>query len=237
MGVGLPATETTNREGGAPSGGRIRERAQTPSAASFLAAAVAGASAWVKRRRPGRRMRRPGIAASLVAFLLTLVAIQRGAIDAWPVNGAASANELIALTNGARQRSGLPAIAQDRRLDAVASARSQDMLDRNYFSHHIPPGNQTVADLLHREGIPFLSVAENIEFNTALAFATVDFAANDFMSSPAHRANILDPRWDRIGVGVAQNGEAKMFTVVFMRAAASTRGIAADFQGRIRDGG
>src|SRR5437762_1363827 len=123
MDVGFKATEIASRagRGGGPLDGRIRGRAQAP----------AGASIGERRRRPGWRIRGSGLAASGVAFLLTLLAIQGGIIDVWPVNGADSANELIALTNSARQRSGLLAISRDSRLDAVASARSQDMLDRN----------------------------------------------------------------------------------------------------------
>ncbi|MSQ26846.1 MAG: hypothetical protein EXR51_01740 [Dehalococcoidia bacterium] len=35
------------------------------------------------------------------------------------------------------------------------------------------------------------------------------------MNSPSHRKNLLDQRWDRIGAGAAQQGDKKMYTVLF----------------------
>lgn len=38
-----------------------------------------------------------------------------------------------------------------------------------------------------------------------------------FMNSPPHRANVLDSRWDYVGVGVIRSGNTYYATMVFMR--------------------
>ena len=90
------------------------------------------------------------------------------------------------------------------------------MLTRGYFSHYIPPDNRTVVDILESLGVRFRTAGENIEFNDALDFTSVQVAGDDFMNSPSHRANMLDRRWNRLGAGVSQAGSKKMYTVIFV---------------------
>jgi hypothetical protein len=140
-----------------------------------------------------------------------------GAPAARAIEPVAAANELIALTNINRTSNGLPALLRDSRLNSLGVARSQDMIDRGYFSHYIPPNNETVIDILQGLGVPFRAAGENIEFNDAVDYTTIAFANTEFMNSPGHRANILSPQWDRVGAGVAQGGQKKMYTVVFLQ--------------------
>ena len=128
----------------------------------------------------------------------------------------AAAPELVALSNLSRTTNGLNALLRDGRLAVVATARSEDMLNRNYFSHQIPPTGTTVVDQLESVGVTFLAAGENIAWNNAADFFTVQTASEDFMNSPSHRKNLLDHRWDRIGAGAGQQGDKKMYTVLFL---------------------
>jgi hypothetical protein len=92
------------------------------------------------------------------------------------------------------------------------------MIKRDYFSHQIPPNGLTVADIVESLGVLFQSVGENIAWNNANDFQTIQSAGQDFIESPHHRENLLDLRWDRMGTGVADGGGKKMYTVVFMQA-------------------
>jgi hypothetical protein len=143
-------------------------------------------------------------------FPQTTVAIDR--------DGAAA--ELLALTNISRTTNGFSALLRDTRLNAVSISRSEDMIVRNYFAHEIPPRGETVVDLLESLGVRFRSAAENIEWNSALDFSSVQYASTDFMNSPSHRPNVLSNRWDRVGTGVAEGNGRKMYTVVFMQSTA-----------------
>lgn len=161
-------------------------------------------------------MRRGASAAILAAIGLGLVALTLASPGpAAAIDPRAAATELVALTNISRTSNGLPALPRDRRLGSVAVSRSEDMIARNYFAHTIPPDGRTVNDVLESLGVLFRAAGENIEFNAALDFMTVQYASNDFMNSPSHRQNVLNSRWDRLGAGVAEGGGKRMYTVLF----------------------
>jgi len=152
--------------------------------------------------------------AALVAGLLDRPA------DAVDVKDAS--RQLFAITNIDRTSNGRSALKHDTRLDTISVARSDDMIKRDYFSHQIPPNGTTVADVVESLGVRFGSVGENIAWNNANDFQTVQGAGQDFVESPHHRQNLLDPRWDRMGTGVAEGGGKKMYTVVFLQSPAAT---------------
>jgi len=172
--------------------------------------------------------RAPGhVLAGAVLGLLLLGSFAREPGSARAIEPKAAAIELISLTNISRTSNGLHALLQDSRLNVVATERSEDMIRREYFSHSIPPNDTTVVDTLESLGVRFVAAGENIAWNTALDFGTVQGASEDFMNSPHHRQNLLDTRWNRLGSGAAQGGEKnrKMYTVLFLQvpsAAATT---------------
>ena len=156
------------------------------------------------------------IAVAFGASLLLTSSTPASAIDA-----KAAAQQLFAITNLDRTSNGLSALKHDNRLDTISVARSDDMIKRDYFSHQIPPNNTTVADIVESLGVRFDSVGENIAWNNANDFQSVQGAGQDFEQSPHHRENLLDPRWDRMGTGVTEGGGKKMYTVVFMKTPAA----------------
>ena len=167
------------------------------------------------------------IAFSAVLALSTLFLLGKAVPAAEAIEPKAAATELIALTNVSRTSNGLRSLFPDNRLNTVAISRSGDMLKRSYFSHTIPPNDTTVVDLLESLGVAFTSAGENIAWNNAVDFTTVQGASEDFMNSLNHRQNVLDPRWDRLGSGVAQEGDRKMYTVLFLQLPSARQGKAA----------
>ena len=154
-----------------------------------------------------------GLASALVAGSVFLVA----ATPAVAIDPKDAARQLFAITNLDRTSNGVPALKHDNRLDTISVARSDDMIKRDYFSHQIPPNSTTVADIVESLGVQFRSVGENIAWNNANDFQTIQGAGQDFIESPHHRENLLDPRWERMGTGIAEGGGKKMYTVVFMQ--------------------
>lgn len=134
------------------------------------------------------------------------------------------ARQLIGLTNLSRTSNGLSSLPADVRLNAIAQARSQDMIDRRYFSHSIPPDDRTVVDIIESLGVRFRAGSENIAFNDALDFISIQEAQNDFMNSSIHRVNVLNGRWHRLGAGTASGANRKMYTVVFLELPAEAAG-------------
>lgn len=108
-----------------------------------------------------------------------------------------------------------PALAWNEAVAAVARAHSRDMRDRGFFSHVDPEGDD-FTDRLREAGIPFTAVSENLA-RVSDAPNPAAFAHERFLQNPAHRGNILDPRFTHAGVGVARRGSTYWITQLFVR--------------------
>ena len=107
---------------------------------------------------------------------------------------------MLELVNAERIAQGLRPLQADPALAEVARAHSRDMFARSYFSHTNPEGQEPF-DRMRRAGVTFLVAGENL----ALA-PTLPGAHQGLMNSPGHRANILLPRYGRVGIGVLDGG-------------------------------
>jgi len=114
--------------------------------------------------------------------------------------------QMLALINAERAEAGRRPLHLDLTLTRIAQHRSQDMIARHYFSHHIPGGGM-VFDILDRDHIQYEMAGENIALNNYINFypmaQTVRQTNADFMNSPEHRANLLEPKYAEIGLGMA----------------------------------
>lgn len=124
--------------------------------------------------------------------------------------------DFIRRLNGERAAVGLPALAVDANLVAIARLRSSDMAARGYFSHTSPDG-QTAFTLLDQSGIPYSWAGENLARNNYPPAETVTVAVRDLMASPSHRANILNSHYTRVGVGYTEDSDGMhYYTIVFV---------------------
>jgi hypothetical protein len=144
-----------------------------------------------------------------------LCAWPAAAVDASQADDGPS-KQLVALTNLSRTSNGFSSLPADARLNSIARSRSEDMIARRYFSHTIPPDGKTVVDIIESLGIRFRAGSENIAFNDALDFVSLQMASDDFMNSLSHRANVLNGRWHRVGAAAVAGDGRKMYTVVFL---------------------
>ena len=117
--------------------------------------------------------------------------------------------------NAERASNGLGLLQIDAALVGIARSRANDMAANNYFAHTSPTG-VTAFTLLSQAGYSYSMAGENIARNNYPGSQTVATAMSGFMNSPGHRANILDGRYTRVGIG-AVTGAAGMyyFAVVF----------------------
>ncbi len=166
--------------------------------------------------RGARAQNRASLAARLavvgLAAGLALVPTFGQALD----RGSAERN-LITLTNSDRTSNGLSSLRPNDPLAGVARGRSEDMADRNYFSHEIPPDGHYFEDELPPAGIDYRLAGENIARNNAPDRDTVQRAESGFLNSPPHRANIMEPQYREIGVGAWDRSDGmKYFTVLFL---------------------
>ena len=110
------------------------------------------------------------------------------------------AGALFNAINYERTSRGLPALAADGCVTYVAQQRSTDMAVNNYFSHTSP----TYGDFstrLKASGVKYSTAGENLAM-----YGSVEQAHTALMNSPDHRANIMNAKYTRIGIGIVYNG-------------------------------
>jgi len=109
------------------------------------------------------------------------------------------ADEVIRLVNEQRVANGLNELSTYYDLNAVAQTRAQELTQS--YSHTRPDGSSCFTALT-QAGIYYYSSGENI----ASGYGTPEAVVNAWMNSPGHRANILSPKFNYIGVGVSADG-------------------------------
>jgi uncharacterized protein YkwD len=107
---------------------------------------------------------------------------------------------MLEMVNKERLKNGLKPLRFDPELVPVARAHSQDMFTRGYFAHVNLEGKNPF-DRMRAANIRFTAAGENL----ALA-QTVEIAHTNLMNSPGHRANILNPAFGRVGIGILDGG-------------------------------
>lgn len=150
-------------------------------------------------------------AACLVALLATGSAV---AADDGP---AARETHLLAEINRVRADHGLAALSRDARLARAARAHARDMA-RNDFLDHAGSDGSRLADRVTRTGYPWTAIAENVAAGQPGAMRAV----REWMASPCHLGNILEPEMRHAGAGHAfVDGDRPRYrhywTVVFGR--------------------
>ncbi len=108
--------------------------------------------------------------------------------------------KMLQLVNAERTKRGLSALQADPELTEVARAHSRDMFARGYFAHITPEGKSPF-DRMNDAHVHYLTAGENL----ALAHS-LSIAHNGLMNSPGHRANILNPSFRRVGLGILDGG-------------------------------
>lgn len=108
--------------------------------------------------------------------------------------------KVVQLVNAERQKNGLPSLSLSSSISGVARTKSKDMADNNYFAHQSPTYG-SAGDMLKQFGVSYSAWGENIASGQRSPEAVV----NAWMNSPGHRANILSPDFNKIGVGYVTN--------------------------------
>jgi uncharacterized YkwD family protein len=115
-------------------------------------------------------------------------------------------DQVAQLVNAERSKRGLKPLTHRADIKNVAHKKAQDMINSNYFSH-TSPNYGSPFQMLKTFGIQYLAAGENI----AKGQKTPKEVMNSWMNSSGHRANILKPEYDSIGVGFYQGAWVQMF--------------------------
>lgn len=105
--------------------------------------------------------------------------------------------KIIDLTNQLRVRQGVSNLKTSELLAQAAYQKAEDMLYQQYFSH-VGPNQKKAGDWASQNGYQYLVIGENL----AMGFAGSEEVVNAWVKSPTHYANLIDPLYQEIGVGM-----------------------------------
>ncbi|PLR76657.1 hypothetical protein CU633_15020 [Bacillus sp. V3-13] len=109
--------------------------------------------------------------------------------------------QVVKLVNQERAKYGLQPLKSNWEVARVARYKSQDMADKNYFSHNSPTYG-TPFQMMKSFGITYRTAGENI----AAGQRTAEEVVKAWMNSEGHRKNILSSGYTEIGVGYVKGG-------------------------------
>ncbi len=104
----------------------------------------------------------------------------------------------------ARNEEGLPRLRRDESLDRLAQSHARAMLDAGRIGHDLGRGNP--AERARAAGLELRSAGENV----ALARDVV-LVHRKLFASPSHRANMLSPSFDAVGIGAVRDGSGRVW--------------------------
>ena len=108
-----------------------------------------------------------------------------------------SPEEIIRLTNKERSSAGLSEVKLDTKLSAAAAQKAADMFARDYWAHISPVGTQPWY-FITESGYSYRYAGENLARDFSDAKSVVDA----WVASPSHRENLLNSRYQDIGIAV-----------------------------------
>jgi uncharacterized protein YkwD len=108
------------------------------------------------------------------------------------------ADQILSRINTARTGAGLAVLRPEPHMNRIAQAHARDMALRKYFNHDTPEGLEPWDRMAAADIPPYDLAAENI----AKGQETVDEVVEGWLQSPGHRANLLNPDFNYIGIGL-----------------------------------
>lgn len=108
--------------------------------------------------------------------------------------------ELIRLANEERAQAGIAKLEADERITQAAREHARRMAERGELSHQFP-NELPLMQRLAQSDLRFNAAAENVSSSESAADSHAGI-----MRSPPHRANLMNPRYNAVGVGVVRRG-------------------------------
>lgn len=162
-----------------------------------------------------------GLIAVIIKVLTIVVPIALP--SAWSSASSVTSANVISLTNETRANLGLPELKASEPLALAAQEKAEDMIEQGYFAH-VSPSGLTGFAIIQAVGYRYREAGENL----AIHFDSAEGVTEGWLASASHKANIVNPRYTEIGVGVAQGTyEGHPTTMVVQLLAEPAKGNAA----------
>jgi uncharacterized protein YkwD len=114
---------------------------------------------------------------------------------------------LVDLTNETRAKEKLPPVKVNATLMKVARAHAANMARQQKMEHVLDDKNPS--QRIDQAGYDYKSVGENIA--VAEKGAGIDAVFKGWMESKVHRDNILSPKFDEVGLGLATDDKGETY--------------------------
>ncbi|MGE3180776.1 MAG: CAP domain-containing protein [Phycisphaerae bacterium] len=118
-------------------------------------------------------------------------------------------DQILQRVNWERSAAGLNPVRRNATLEAQAEQYACEMIHYDFFAHDNPATGSTLRDRAEQFGYNYLTIGENL----AGGQETAQEAMDGWMNSPGHRANILNPDFEELGVGIRAGGDYGMYWV------------------------
>lgn len=119
-------------------------------------------------------------------------------------------NNILELMNQKRTEAGLNPLTLDSTLLQIARYKSNHMIQFGYFDHTTPEGNNWTS-WLNTINYNYTTTGENIAYNN---YDPVGLF-NQWWNSSGHRANMMNPSYTKVGIGVIYGNNKYMGTQTF----------------------
>lgn len=142
----------------------------------------------------------PFLAFLVITFLLSQLSLNVVAMVHPGVLGYASditPQRIVELTNIKRVEKGLQPLEINKTLSQAAQLKAGDMFAFDYWSHESPSGREPW-EFFHQAGYGYRVAGENL----ARDFMEAEDVVDAWMESPTHKDNIVNPKYQDIGVAV-----------------------------------
>ncbi|HWF03606.1 MAG TPA: CAP domain-containing protein [Candidatus Angelobacter sp.] len=139
----------------------------------------------------------------LFIFLAALLAVSRCPAQAQPAWSEAE-KQIFTQLNQARLENNLPALEWNDQAAKAARLHTQALLENGKLSHQFP-AEPSVPERIGVTGVRFTFSAENVARTEYL-----EDVHPALMNSPGHRANILNPKYNAVGIGVGGEGRQNL---------------------------
>lgn len=159
-------------------------------------------------------------ASALITKIIVFFVVVSFPLSAWltPNILYEEGRKIITLTNEIRNALDLNTLRENQQLNDAAMYKVQDMIINQYFAHTAPRGSR-LSDWLKKTNYNYLFAGENL----AIGFSGAQGVIDAWKKSPTHYANIIDPDFKDIGVGIMSGNYNNYDTVLIAQYFGSQR--------------
>lgn len=106
---------------------------------------------------------------------------------------------LVELVNKERNRRDIHPLKYNKKLEAAAYKKAEDMFKKQYWAH-FGPNQESPWQFMSGAGYSYTYAGENL----AKGFSDSSAVHEAWMQSPSHKQNIMDPAFDEVGIAIVQ---------------------------------